>query len=78
MQQYPEAVKWLKLIIDNFKQDLLTDNALYMLGDVYLNYLHDEALAMEAYEKLILEHQGSTFVVDARKKFRKLRGDLVN
>ena len=68
-QQYEEAVTWLKRIIDGFNHDLLTDNALYLLGNVYLNYLKDEAKAMEAFESLVLDHSGSTFVVDARKKF---------
>ncbi|MCP4122067.1 MAG: tetratricopeptide repeat protein [Bacteroidetes bacterium] len=77
-QQYEVAVEWLNKIVDGFNHDLLTDNALYLLGDVYMNYLKDEDKAREAFESLILNHQGSTFVVDARKKFRKLRGDILN
>jgi tetratricopeptide (TPR) repeat protein len=77
-QRYEAAVEWLRKIIDGFNHDLLTDNALYLLGDVYLHYLDDRTKAMEAFEILVLEYQGSTFVVDARKKFRKLRGDSVN
>lgn len=77
-QEYEEAVKWLRKIIDGFNHDLLTDNALYLLGNVYLNYLKDEAQAEQVFERLILEQQGSTFVVDARKKYRKLRGDEIN
>ena len=37
-----------------------------------------KAKAKAAFEELILEHQGSTFIVDARKQFRKLRGDELN
>lgn len=77
-QQYEGAVEWLTKITDDFSEDLLADNALYLLGDLYLNYLKDEEKAKATYEKLILEHQGSTFIVDARKKYRKLRGDELN
>ncbi len=77
-QKYEEAVSWLKKIIEEFNHDLLTDNALYLLGNIYNDYLDDKENAKLTYEKLILEQHGSTFVVDARKKFRKLRGDELN
>ena len=73
-QKYEEATEWLIKIIEDFNQDLLTDNALYLIGNIYYDFLNDEDKAKQSYERLILEHQGSTFVVDARKKFRKLRG----
>lgn len=77
-QEYEKAAEWLNKITDEFSEDLLADNALYLLGDLYLNYLKDEEKAKATYEKLILEHQGSTFIVDARKIYRKLRGDVLN
>jgi len=33
--------------------------------------------AQELYEKLFLEYSNSTFAIDARKKFRILRGDAI-
>ena len=77
-QQYEEATEWLIKIVSEHKEDLLADNALYLLAGIYKDYLKDEVKAKATYEQLILEHQGSTFIVDARKQFRKLRGDELN
>jgi tetratricopeptide (TPR) repeat protein len=77
-QDYTAAADWLNKIVTTHKKDLLADNALYLLGKIYQNYLKDEVKAKAAYEQLILDYQGSTFVVDARKQFRKLRGDELN
>ena len=52
----PDAEEWFCKPF----QDLLTDNALYLLGDIYLHYLDDKTRAMETYEILILDHEGST------------------
>jgi hypothetical protein len=45
--------------------------------------LHEEQLgnpstAMELYQRLMTDYPGSLFVVEARKRFRELRGDVVN
>ncbi len=77
-KEYEKSIEWLTRIITEFQEDLLADNALYMLGDIYLINLKNEEKAKETFEKLILEHTGSTFVVPARKKYRKLRGDDIN
>lgn len=77
-QDYETAVEWLNKIVNNHGEELLADNALYKLGNLYLNYLKEEAKAKDTFEKIILEHQGSTFIVDARKQYRKLRGDAIN
>jgi outer membrane protein assembly factor BamD (BamD/ComL family) len=45
---------------------------------LYLNKLKDVEKAKEYYQKMIFEYPSSIYVVDARKKFRKLRGDEVN
>jgi hypothetical protein len=33
---------------------------------------------MELYEKILLEHNGSIFTAEARKRYRALRGDNLN
>jgi hypothetical protein len=38
----------------------------------------DSTAAMTLYEKLITEFPGSLFVVEARKRYRELRGDALN
>jgi tetratricopeptide (TPR) repeat protein len=58
--------------------DITADDALFKLAELYQYRFSDTAKAMELYEKLIAEYPGSLYVVEARKRFRELRGDAVN
>lgn len=77
-QNYPEAVKFLMQLIETYSQDILADDALFMLGDLYENKLNDKEKAKQIYQDLVLNHPGSLYVVDARKRYRMLRGDKIN
>ena len=46
--------------------------------ELYKNNLNDSEKASEYYQKIIFEHPSSIYLVDARKKFRELRGDTIN
>jgi hypothetical protein len=37
--------------------------------------LNNDELAKNYYEKIILNYKDSTFSIEARKRYRKLRGD---
>jgi len=74
-QKFEEAASYLEQMIANFPADLLTDNALFMLGELYENELEDKSKAYNYYETIILDHSGSIFTTEARKRYRKLRGD---
>jgi len=65
-------------IIQLKKDGILTDDAYYELGELYSNQLNDIEKAKEMYQKIIFNYANSIFLVDARKKFRKLRGDLLD
>ena len=65
-------------IITDFKDDILVDDAYYHLGELYANELEQPEKAKEFYEKIIFEHADSIYFVEARKKFRLLRGDDIN
>jgi tetratricopeptide (TPR) repeat protein len=65
-------------IISLNKDDILADDAHYYLAELYLNKLNSVEKAKEYYQKIIFEYPSSIYVVDARKKFRKLRGDDLN
>ena len=75
-KKYLEAERLYQRICDVYSDGLLGDDALYYLGELYEYYLKDIPRAMEAYQKLMKDHPGSLFVVDARKRFRTLRGDF--
>ena len=75
-KKYLEAAALYQRIGNLYSQGLLGDDALFYLGDLYEYYLKDVPRAMECYQKLMKEYPGSLFVVDARKRFRELRGDF--
>lgn len=72
------AVFYYKKVEENYAYDILADDALFELADIYETDYKDTAKAMEYYEKLMAGYPGSTFVVEARKKYRTLRGDDLN
>ena len=76
-RNYAEAVKLLTNLLQSYGDDLLADNATFMLGDIYENNLNNPEKAMEYYKKIITDFSGSVLLVEARKRFRHLRGDGV-
>jgi len=67
----------IKLIAIN-KEDILVDDAIYSLAELYANKLDMPTKASKYYEKIIFEFPSSIYLVSARNKFRKLRGDILN
>ncbi|MEX1382643.1 hypothetical protein, partial [Lutibacter sp.] len=68
---------YLQIIALN-KDDILADDAIYYVAELYLNKLNNIEKAKEYYQKIIFEYPSSIYLVDARKKYRKLRGDAIN
>jgi len=65
-----------KELLEQYPDDILADDALYSLASLYDLHLRDTEKAKEAYQKLMLEYPGSLYVVEARKRYRTLRGDF--
>jgi tetratricopeptide (TPR) repeat protein len=76
--KYPEADSLLEKLIREYPWDILADNALFKLADLNERYFNDTEKAMELYKKILTDYPGSLFVIDARKRYRQLRGDEVN
>ncbi|MCX2761335.1 tetratricopeptide repeat protein [Aquimarina muelleri] len=70
-------VNYLK-IIEFYNNDILADDAYYWLAELYVNKLGEPEKAKELYEKIIFNHADSIYFVEARKKYRTLRGDAIN
>jgi len=64
-------------IIENHAEEIRADNALFELADLQENQLNNPTRAQELYEKIFIDFSNSTFAVEARKRFRKLRGDNI-
>jgi tetratricopeptide (TPR) repeat protein len=74
-KQYKNAKNNYKFLIDNFKDSILIDNALYNLALIDLNFLNLLEEAKKGFESIIFEHSDSSFTPEARKQYRYLRGD---
>ena len=74
-QDYSEAAMHLQKITTQYAEDVLADDALYNLAYINENYFSNKDEAKRLYEQLIIKYPGSTFVNEARKRFRILRGD---
>ena len=77
-QKFTECTKPLETIVNEFPEEILADEALFKLADVYDNFLENSKKAQGLYRKLIEEYPSSIRVVDARKRFREIRGDDIN
>ena len=76
--QYQNAITNLLKIISIDKEGILVDDAYYLIAEIYKNHIKDTEKASEYYQKIIFEKASSIYLVDARKKYRELRGDIVN
>lgn len=72
------AVEFLEKIINGHPGSILIDDALFKLGDLYEHHFKEPDKAMGFYERILLEQKGSIFVVEARNRYRALRGDTLN
>ncbi|QIX63480.1 tetratricopeptide repeat protein [Hymenobacter sp. BT18] len=75
---YASAVQTLARITENPKYDVLSDDALFLAASIQEENLNDREKAQELYNQVIIKYPGSIYVAEARKRFRKLRGDAVN
>jgi tetratricopeptide (TPR) repeat protein len=73
--KWTEAVAYLEELLKYYKEDILADDALFQLAEIYENQLNDKEKAAEYYKKILFDYKGSLYVVEARKRFRALRGD---
>jgi tetratricopeptide (TPR) repeat protein len=74
--RYEEAATYLNRIVTDFSYEIKADKALFMLAGLTENKLNDAEKAKELYEKLLMNYPGSLYTVEARKRFRDLRGDF--
>ncbi|MFC7666628.1 tol-pal system YbgF family protein [Hymenobacter humi] len=74
---FPGAIATLERITGNPKYDVLSDDALFLLARIQEEDVKDKAKAQELYNQVITKYPGSIYVAEARKRFRKLRGDGV-
>ncbi len=77
MGAYQKAITTYTELIQSFPHSIYMDDALYALAELYRTKQEDKEKAMAYYKQIIFEHADSIFFVEARKKYRQLRGDTV-
>ena len=77
-QKFEEAAKLYESLMQLFPNDLLADDALFRLAEMQQYYFNNNEKAKEYYQKLLTNYPGSLLTVEARKRFRVLRGDVLN
>ena len=74
-KDFNSALSQYQQIIYNHSDGIYVDEALFFSAEIYNDELKDTEKAKPLYEKVIFNHQDSIYFVDARKKYRELRGD---
>lgn len=72
---FAKAIGYYQNILDNHKDGIYIDEALFYSAEIYKNQLNDLEKAKNLYEKVVLEHPDSIYFIEARKQYRQLRGD---
>lgn len=75
--EYEKSIELLTQIVYDMPYGILTDDALFEMAMIYEELIDDKEKAQEYYQQLLTDYPGSIFVAEARKRFRKLRGDFV-
>ncbi|BDB56154.1 tetratricopeptide repeat protein [Flavobacterium ammonificans] len=73
--EFSLALPQYQSIIEQHSDGIYVDEALYFSAELYKNQLQLPEKAKPFYEKIIFNHQDSIYFVEARRKFRELRGD---
>lgn len=74
-RDYENAIAHYEEIIERFPEEIKCDNSIFELAEIFEYELNDLEKAKALYEKLFLDYSNSTFAVEARKRYRILRGD---
>lgn len=72
LQKYDQAITELNNAIA--QDDLLVDESLLLKAEIYFNYLNQNDMALECYEKILTDFEDSVFANEARIKYRLIRG----
>ncbi len=76
--QYNKAINNLLKIISIDTEGILVDDSYYLLANIYKDKIKNLQKASEYYQKIIFDKPSSIYLVNARKKYREIRGDIVN
>jgi tetratricopeptide (TPR) repeat protein len=76
--KYKEALDAFQRVVDVYGEEIYGDDALFAIAEIYQYKLKDLEKAKAVYQEFLTKYPASVYTVEARKRFRKLRGDVVN
>ncbi len=75
---FKSAIESYKRVADVYGDEIFGDDATFKLAEIYHYYLNDVENAKLYYQEILTKFPSSIFSVEARKRYRKLRGDTLN
>ena len=75
LNEFEAAITNFKKVIALNPEGVLIDDAYYELAELFNNYLKKPEKASKYYQKIIFDYYSSIYLVEARKKYRIIRGD---
>ncbi len=75
-KRYEKSIEMLDRIIQDYTEDVLSDDAWFKKAEIYEIYLQQTEEARELYLEFINRFPGSVHAAEARKRYRRLRGDF--
>ncbi len=76
--KYKEALEALQRVVDIYGDEIYGDDALFAIAEINHYKLIDLDKAKSMYQDFLIKYPSSVYTIEARKRFRKLRGDVVN
>ncbi|MGI9560587.1 MAG: tetratricopeptide repeat protein [Flavobacteriaceae bacterium] len=77
-EDHKAAAEKYHIVIQDFSQEILADDAYFALAELYRTVLNDSSKAQSYYEKIIFEYQDSIHAVDSKKQYRRLKSQSEN
>ncbi len=74
-KDFSGAIPLLEQLLKTYPREILADDAAFLLAGIFDHQIRDKTKAMELYQKIISDYSNSLHVMEARKRFRILRGD---
>jgi tetratricopeptide (TPR) repeat protein len=75
---YDAAINHLDQILTGYSYDILADDAAFKKAEIFDFHIKDVEQAKSLYQQFLIDYPGSMYVAEARKRFRRLRGDFIN
>lgn len=75
LRRTEDMLEMYNTLIEKYPEEIKADDAIFELAEFYEEKYNQPEKAKDLYERLFMDYTDSTYADEARKRFRKLRGD---